>query len=529
MWNQVYTPVSGSLAASASVAALPIAVMLLSLGVLRMAAWKAALLGLVTVIVISATVYAMPVPLLAAATLYGAAFGLFPIAWIVFWAVALYRLAVETGQFQIIKDTVGHLTPDRRLQGLLIAFAFGAFVEGASGFGTPVAVASAMMAGLGFTPFYAAGLCLLANTAPVAFGAIGTPLVTLAAVTNLPLPILSAWVGRICAPLSVLIPSYLVLVMSGGRGLRSVWPATLVCGLSFAITQFLISNFVGPYLTDILASIASIVSLVLLLRAWKPADDIVARSESGVPARVLLRAWSPYILLVIFVLLWGAAPVKAVLEKATVVFGWPGLDGQIRRLPPVVANTAPYAAKFTFNVLSAGGTSALFACLGTGLLLRIPPARFLAVIGRTARDLALSIITMAAVLALAYLMNYSGCTATLGLAFAATGVFFPFFSGLLGWLGVFLTGSDTSTNALFGNLQVVTADKLGFPPTLMAAANSSGGVMGKMISLQSISIAAAATGMPPEDEAKLFRFTFKHSVLLACLIGLLVSLYAYLG
>jgi lactate permease len=244
-----------------------------------MAAWKAALLGLVTVIVISATVYAMPVPLLAAATLYGAAFGLFPIAWIVFWAVALYRLGVETGQFQIIKDTVGHLTPDRRLQGLFIAFAFGAFVEGASGFGTPVAVASAMMAGLGFTPFYAAGLCLLANTAPVAFGAIGTPLVTLAAVTNLPLPILSAWVGRICAPLSVLIPSYLVLVMSGGRGLRSVWPATLVCGLSFAITQFLISNFVGPYLTDILASIASIVSLVLLLRAWKPMTSSRDRSR----------------------------------------------------------------------------------------------------------------------------------------------------------------------------------------------------------------------------------------------------------
>jgi lactate permease len=528
MWNQVYTPVAGNLAASASVAALPIVVMLFSLGVLRMAAWKSALLGLATVIVISATVYAMPVPLLASATLYGAAFGLFPIAWIVFWAVALYRLTVETGQFQIIKDSVGHLTPDRRLQGLFIAFAFGAFVEGASGFGTPVAVASAMMAGLGFSPFYAAGICLLANTAPVAFGALGTPLVTLAVVTNLPLAALSAWVGRICAPLSLVIPTYLVLVMSGPKGLRSVWPATLVCGVSFATTQFLISNFVGPYLTDILASIAAIVCLVVLLRVWKPADDLVARSESGIRPGVLLRAWSPYILLVIFVLLWGATPVKAVLDEATVIFAWPGLDGEILRLPPVVANNAPYPAKFTFNILSAGGTAALCACLGTGVLLRMTPRRFLATIGRTARDLALSILTMAAVLALAYLMNYSGCTATLGLAFAATGMFFPFFSGLLGWLGVFLTGSDTSANALFGNLQVVTANKLGLAPTLMAAANSSGGVMGKMISLQSISIAAAATGLPPEDEAKLFRFTFKHSVLLACVIGVLVSLYAYL-
>jgi L-lactate transport len=529
MWDQTYTPVAGSLAASAAVAALPILVMLLSLAVLRMAAWKSAVLGLVTVIIISGTVYGMPLPLLTSAALYGAAFGLFPIAWIVFWAVALYRLSVETGQFQIIKDSVGHLTPDRRLQALFIAFAFGAFVEGASGFGTPVAVASAMLAGLGFTPFYAAGICLLANTAPVAFGAIGTPLVTLAGVTNLPLATLSAGVGRICAPVSVLIPSYLILVMSGTKGLRTVWPATVVCGVSFAVTQFLVSNFIGPYLTDILASIASLVSLVVLLRFWKPSDDVTARGESGVATATLLRAWSPYILLVIFVLLWGAAPFKALLDKATIVFGWPGLDGEIRRLPPVVGKAAPYAAKFTFNLLSAGGTAALFACIGTGLFLRIPLRRFLATIGRTARDLSMSILTMAVVLSLAYLMNYSGLTATLGLAFAATGVFFPFFSGPLGWLGVFLTGSDTSTNALFGNLQVVTANKLGLSPALMASANSSGGVMGKMISLQSISVAAAATGMPASEEAKLFRFTLKHSILLACLIGLVVTFYAYVA
>ena len=527
MWDQVYTPVAGSLAASAAVASLPILVMLFSLGVVRIAAWKSGLLGLATVIIVAATIYRMPLPLVASATVYGAAFGLFPIAWIVFWAVALYRLTVETGQFQIIKDSVGHLTPDRRLQALFIAFAFGAFVEGASGFGTPVAVASAMLVGLGFTPFYAAGICLLANTAPVAFGAIGTPLVTLAGVTNLPLATLSAGVGRICAPLSLLIPTYLILVMSGPKGVRAVWPASVVCGASFAITQFLVSNFVGPYLTDILASLAAILCLVALLRVWKPRDDVTARGESGLTPGVLLRAWSPYVLLVIFVLLWGAPAFKAILDKATFVFGWPGLEGAIRRLPPVAAKASPYAAKFIFNILSAGGTAALFACIGTGLLLRIPLRRFLVTIGRTARDLSLSILTIAAVLALAYLMNYSGCTATLGLAFAATGVFFPFFSGLLGWLGVFLTGSDTSANALFGNLQVVTANKLGLSPALMASANSSGGVMGKMISLQSISIAAAATGMPGSEEAGLFRFTLKHSILLACLIGLIVTVYAY--
>lgn len=527
MWNQVYTPVAGNLAASAAVAALPIAVMLLSLGVLRIAAWKSALLGLATVIVVAATLYGMPLRLLAGATIYGAAFGLFPIAWIVFWAVALYRLSVETGQFQIIKDSVGHLTPDRRLQALFIAFAFGAFVEGASGFGTPVAVASAMLAGLGFSPFYAAGICLLANTSPVAFGAIGTPLVTLAGVTNLPLATLSAGVGRICAPLSLLIPTYLVLVMSGVKGVRAVWPASLICGVCFAVTQFLVSNYIGPYLTDILASIAAILGLVGLLQVWKPRDDVSARNELGIPVRVLLRAWSPYILLVVLVLLWGAAPVKAVLDKATIIFSWPGLHNEIQRLPPVVAKASPYAAKFTFNILSAGGTAALFACIGTALVLKISPRRFLAVIGRTLSDLSWSIVTMAAVLALAYLMNYSGLTATLGLAFAATGVFFPFFSGPLGWLGVFLTGSDTSANALFGNLQVVTANKLGLSPALMAAANSSGGVMGKMISLQSISIAAAATGLAPSEEPKLFRFTFKHSILLACVIGVIVTIYAY--
>lgn len=528
MWDQTYAPMHGSLGLSALCASLPVLVLLLALGVFRLAAWKAGLLGLASSLAVAVAIYGMPARLALEATAYGAAFGLFPIAWIVFWALALYRLTVETGQFEIIKSSVGHLTPDRRLQALLIAFAFGAFIEGASGFGTPVAVAAAMLSGLGFSAFQAAAICLIANTSPVAFGAIGTPLVTLAGVTNLPLQVLSADVGRICAPVSLLVPAYLMWVMGGIGALRAVLPAAIVCGVSFSATQFLVSTYIGPYLTDILASLAAILGLLVLLAFWRPRD---ASAGVSLPPRAerpqVLRAWSPYILLVIFVLLWGYAPFKGLLDKATIVFSWPGLDGAIRRLPPVVSKPAPYAAKFTFNILSASGTSALLATFFAGVVLGVSPRRFAACVGRTARDLALPIVTIASVLALAYVMNYSGATASLGLAMAATGAWFPFFGALLGWLGVFLTGSDTSANALFGNLQVVTANHLGIDPALMAAGNSSGGVMGKMISLQSISVAAAATGMPSSDEAKLFGLTLKHSVFLACVIGLIVTAYAY--
>ena len=529
MWDQVYVPVGNSLPLSAACAAIPILVLLIALAGLRLASWKAALLGLAAAMLVALGIYGMPLRLVLGATAYGAAFGLFPIVWIVFWAVALYRLTVETGQFELIKNSVGRLTQDRRIQALLIAFAFGAFIEGAAGFGTPVAVAAAMLTGLGFSPFYAAAICLIANTAPVAFGAIGIPLVTLAGVTNLPLPVLSAEVGRICAPVSLFIPAYLMLVMGGVSALRAVWPGALVCGVCFALTQFLVSNYIGPYLTDILASLATMLGLVALLQFWRPADaPHITDNAPGISKGMLLRAWSPYILLVIFVLLWGYAPFKALLDKASIVFGWPGMDGQIRRLPPVVAAPAPYAAKFTLNILSASGSAALFATFFSALLLGVPLGRLFGIIGRTARDLALSILTIASVLALAYVMNYSGNTATLGLAFAATGVMFPFFSAFLGWLGVFLTGSDTSANALFGNLQVVTANTLGLSPELMSASNSAGGVMGKMISLQSISVAAAATGMPATEEARLFRFTLKHSLLLATVIGLIVAAYSYL-
>jgi lactate permease len=363
----------------------------------------------------------------------------------------------------------------------------------------------------------------------VAFGAIGTPLVTLAGVTNLPLAVLSADVGKICAPVSLFVPSYLMLVMGGMSALRAVFPAALVCGICFAGTQFLVSTFVAPYLTDILASLAAILGLLLLLSVWRPSGpgDETVTLPPRTERRLVLRAWSPYILLVICVLLWGYPPFKAILDKATIAIPWPGLDGMIRRLPPVVVKAAPYPAKFTFNILSASGTSALVATVLAALALRVSFGQFVTSVARTARDLTFSIITMAAVLALAYVMNYSGATATLGLALATTGAFFPFFGALLGWLGVFLTGSDTSANALFGNLQVVTANNLNLDPSLMAAGNSSGGVMGKMISLQSISVAAAATGMPASDEARLFGFTLKHSVFLACIIGLVVCAYAY--
>jgi lactate permease len=471
----------------------------------------------------------MPVSILASTCLYGAAYGILPIGWIVFTALLLYRLTVETGKFEIIKDSIGSLTGDQRLQALLIAFAFGAFIEGAAGFGTPVAVAAAMLAGLGFKPFYAASLCLLANTSPVAFGSIGTPLIMLATVTGLPLNSLSADVGRICAPVSLFVPAYLILVMGGFAALRAVFPAAAVCGIAFAAAQFLVSSYLGPHLTDILGSLAAMGSLVLLLQFWKPKGAERARAHGRSTGDILL-AWSPYALLVFFVLLWGldALPVKAWVNRATITFQWPGLHNLVTRMPPVTAKPSPYAATFAFNWLAASGTSCLFAVFGSAIILRVSPGRLARMTAQTARQLMVPLITISTVLALAFLMNYSGETATLGLAFSASAAMFPFFSALLGWLGVFLTGSDTSANALFGNLQVVTANHLGLNPALMAAANSSGGVMGKMISLQSICVAVAATGMPQNEEAKLFRFTLKHSIFLAVVTGLVVVFYAYI-
>jgi lactate permease len=534
MWQHNYTPIAGSLGISAFLAALPIFSLLYLLAWKRKPAWMAGLAGVATAAVVALLVYRMPAGIILAATAYGAAFGLFPIGWVVFNAILLYNITVETGQFAVVRDSVAALTEDRRLQALLIAFAFGAFIEGAAGFGTPVAVSAAMLAGLGFPPFYAASICLLANTAPVAFGSIGTPILTLGGVTGLPIGKLSAGVGRICAPISLIIPAYLVAVMGGRKGLKGVLPAALICGASFAFVQLLVSNLVGPQLTDILSSLAAMGSLCAFFILWKPKDrfQLEGNITAAGPTRIhaggkLLRAWGPYLLLVICVLLWGSTPVQSRLNALNITFFWPGLHNVIQRMPPAVPAPVPYAASFNLNWLSASGTACLIAALLSASFLRMSLKRFGRVVWQTIRQLALPELTIASVLALAFLMNYSGATSTLGLAFAATGVVFPFFSAMLGWLGVFLTGSDTSSNALFGNLQVVTAGRLGLNPILMAAANSSGGVMGKMISLQSIAVAAAATGMRPEEESRLFRFTLRHSIALAAVIGLITMLYAY--
>jgi L-lactate transport len=563
-WSQSYTLFGRGLAFSAVIASLPILTLLFLLGVRRKPAWFAALCALAVALVVALFAYRLPPTLTLSSAAYGAGFGLFPISWIVFWAITLYRVTVETGKFEIIKSSMGNLTSDARLQALLIAFAFGAFVEGAAGFGTPVAVAAAMLVGLGFSPFYASALCLVANTAPVAFGSIGIPVVTLAGITGLPLDNLSAAVGRLCAPLSLFVPTYLVCIMVGWRGMLEVWPAVVVVGGVFASVQFLMSNFVGPQLTDIMSSLSALCGLLVLLRFWRPAamwdrelepvDPEAVEPTAGMmefpppynPAQhkysplvpgsgdrkhgtgELLGAWMPYGLLVILVLLWGFKPFQALLNSVTLSVGWPLLHNQVMMMPPVVAKPTLYKAVYQLNFLSAAGTACMFATLLSALLLRMPLMDFARLLLAVCRQLFLPTVTVTAVLAMAFVMNYCGATATLGLAFAASGRLFPFFSPLLGWLGVFLTGSDTSANALFGNLQVVTAGRLGFEPTLMAAANSAGGVVGKMISVQNIAVAAAATAMSVADQAKLFRFTLRHSIIMATAIGVEVMVYAYL-
>ena len=540
MWSQTYFLFGNNLAISALIAAVPIFTLLLLLGVLRKPAWIAGFAGLSVSLVLAIAGYHMPVSLAFSSAAHGAAFGLFPISWIVFWAIALFRLTVDTGKFEIIKESLGRLTSDRRMQALLIAFAFGAFIEGASGFGTPVAVAAAMLTGLGFPPLRAAAICLLANTAPVAFGSIGIPIVTLAGITGLPLDKLSAAAGRLCAPVSLFIPAYLVLAVGGIPALQGAWLPALVAGVSFASTQYLMSNFVGPQLTDILAAIVTMVALVGLSRVWKPKDGdlflndatetaVVADEHNPTPVSTsqVLYAWMPYGLLVVCVLLWGFKPFQNQLNLFSINFQWPMLHDLVLRMPPITSKPSPYHAIYSFNWLSASGTSCMVATLLSALALRVSLSQFATVILSTCRQLFLPTVTVASVLAMAFLLNYSGATSTYGMAFASTGVIFPFFSAILGWLGVFLTGSDTSANALFGNLQVVTATRLGLDPVLIAATNSVGGVMGKMISLQTISVAAAATRMSTQDQSQLFRFTLKHSILLVSVVGCLAMLYAY--
>ncbi len=567
-WIQVYDPL-GSPWLSTLVAALPIVLLLFTLGVLEWRAHIAALTGLVSALAVSILVFGMPVATAVATAGYGAAYGLLPIGWIIVNAVFLYNLTVVTGQFEIVKSSVANLSADRRIQALLIAFSFGAFIEGASGFGTPVAICSALLMGLGFTPLYAAGLALIANTAPVAFGAIATPILTLAAVTGIPAMTISQMAGRQLPFVSLIVPAWLVVTMSGWRGLKGAWPAVLVCGGVFAIVQFVWSNFVGPELVDIVGGLASLFALAIFCRVWRPREvwDFPGAKRSAVGASgvtdgtaAVVRAWMPWVFLSIAVIIWGLAPSKALLNGGprnlalyragkpqvssmalSPTWDVPLLHRLVFRDFPVETtavdrarvddaqyrNTRAEAARYNLNWLSATGTGILLAALVTAIYLGVPLGQILSVATTTLRRMRNPLFTIALMLALGYVTRYGGTDATLGLAFTKTGWFYPFFAALLGWLGVALTGSDTSSNVLFGSLQKITAQQLGLNPILIVTANSTGGVMGKMIDAQSIVVATASTGQQGQ-EGRILRFVLWHSVALAAIMGLIVMIQAYL-
>lgn len=533
-WTQNYTPLGDSLAASTLVAALPVVVLLGLLAFFRVKAHWAALAGLAMVLVAATFVYRMPPSMALAAAGYGALYGLLPIGWIVLNVIFLYDLTVQTGQFEIIRQSIAGLSADRRIQTLLIAFSFGAFIEGAAGFGAPVAISAAMLIGIGFKPLQAATLALIGNTAPVAFGSLGIPIISLAQVTGLPLLDLSAMVGRQLPWFSLLIPFWLVAALAGWRGLLGVWPACLTGGLSFAVVQFLVSNFHGPWLVDTASALASIVALLVLLRFWRPRTVWRFPAEAAgpghlpahPPARVLVRAWSPWLILTVVVFVWALPVTKALLTLAgEMKFAIPYLHLAVLKAPPLAPGLRPEPAIYTLNLFSATGTAPLLAALVAGTWLGLRPLALGRTWLRTLWRLRLSLLTISGMLALAFSSRYAGLDSTLGLAFASTGWLFPFFSPLLGWLGVALTGSDTASNVLFGNLQKVTAEQIGLPPVLAAAANSTGGVMGKMIDAQSIVVAGVATGQPGE-EGRILRSVFWHSLALATLVGLLVWVQA---
>jgi lactate permease len=537
-WTQTYLP-TGSLLFSTLVAAIPVIVLLGLLASSRVPAHVAALAGLAASLLVAILVYKMPAKLAALAALDGAAYGLFPIGWIVLGAIFVYDITVHTGQFEIVKYSIAGIADDRRIQAILIAFSFGAFIEGAAGFGTPVAISAAMLIGLGFKPLSAATLALIGNTAPVAFGALGTPILALSKVTGIAPEILSAMVGRQLPFFSLIIPFWLICAMCGWRSMLEVWPACLVAGASFGAVQFAVSNFHGPWLVDVVASIASILAVLALLKVWKPRstwrfdhDDQSAESASMAStrptARQAARAWMPWVVVSILVFIWGIPKTKTVLNNlSSPAIPIPLLHNAVFRAPPVVAQTKAEEAIFTFNWLSATGTSLLIAAVISGLLLGLAPMQLAKLFAKTLHRVRWSLLTIAAMLAIGFTTRYAGLDATLGLAFAGTGRrLFPFFSPLLGWLGVALTGSDTSSNVLFGNLQQITAQQLGISPILAAASNSSGGVMGKMIDAQSIVVAGVATNQHGA-EGQILRKVFFHSLALAALVGVLVLLQAF--
>ncbi|HVT73709.1 MAG TPA: L-lactate permease [Lacunisphaera sp.] len=536
-WTQNYTPVSHSLAASAVFAAAPAVVLLCLLAFFHVRAHRAALAGLATVLLVAIAIYHLPVRVAFAAAGYGALYGLLPIGWIILNVIFLYDIAVTTGQFEIMKQSIAGISADRRIQVLLIAFCFGAFIEGAAGFGAPVAISAAMLIGIGFRPLQAAALSLIGNTAPVAFGSLGIPIISLAQVTGLPLAGLSAMVGRQLPVFSLVIPFWLIAALAGWRAMREVWPACLTAGLVFSVVQALVSNLHGPWLAAPASALAGLGALLLLLRFWRPrtlwrfpeektaaAPDPRAGGPTG---RAILRAWSPWLILTLVVLVWALPVTKSALKGVgETTFAIPALHNVVLKAPPLVTELKPEGALYTLNLLSATGTAPLLSALLAGLVLGVGPVRLARTYLHTIWRVRLSLLTISCMLALAFTSRYGGLDSTLGLAFASSGALFPFFSPVLGWLGVALTGSDTASNVLFGNLQQVTAQQVGIPPLLAAASNSTGGVMGKMIDAQSIVVAGVATGQQGQ-EGTILRSVFWHSLALAALVGLLVLLQAY--
>lgn len=544
MWNQVYNPLDNAVLSTIA-AALPVIVLLVLIASGKVKAHIAAIVALVVANIITIAIFHMPTGMSIRASLLGVVSGFFPIGWIVLNVIFLYQVTVSTGRFELLKRAVGGVTEDRRLQLLLIAFSFGAFFEGASGFGTPVAITGSILLGLGFSPLAASGLSLIANTAPVAYGALGTPIVGLAQVTGLDPYILGAMVGRQLPVFSLIVPFWVVWAFAGWKGMKDVWPAILVTGLSFAIPQFVISNYINPWIVDIGASLISMGCLILFLKVWQPkqlwlspalrgADESATTMTAPKPMdktpltqSELWSALLPWIIVCIVMLIWGNGAFKT---WANSIFTWnypvPELHNMINSVPPVAAKPTPQGAVFGFTYLSFTGSGMLIAAIISGFLMGVGPARLIGEYGRTLKLCAISLITISAMLAIGTLTRLSGVDATLGLAFAATGVLYPFFGTLLGWLGVALTGSDTASNILFGNLQKITSEQLGISPILMAAANSSGGVMGKMIDAQSIVVASTVTNWYGH-EGSILRYVFLHSIVLACLVGLFVTLQAY--
>ncbi|MFV0943044.1 L-lactate permease [Bacillus pacificus] len=542
-WTQVYDPF-GNIWISAAVALIPIIFFFLALAVFRMKGYVAGFITVVLTILVALFAYKMPFTMAMAATGYGFLYGLWPIAWIIIMSVFLYKISVKTGQFDVIRASVLSITNDHRLLVILIGFSFGAFLEGAAGFGAPVAITAALLAGLGLNPLYAAGLCLIANTAPVAFGAMGIPITVAGQVTGIDPHKIGQMAGHQLPFLSLFVPFFIVFLMDGVKGIRQTWPALLVAGSSFAITQFITATFLGPELPDITSALVSLVSLALFLKVWQPKEiyqsgqanrEVAATTAASMPKLTLgkvVKAWSPFIVLTVMVVIWSQNFFKALfapggaLESLVFKFEIPGLHNLVMKAEPIVNKATPYEAILKFDVLSATGTAILIACIISMLILKMSVKDAVVTFKETLSELKMPILSIGFVLGFAFIANYSGLSSTLALALAGTGGLFPFFSPFLGWIGVFLTGSDTSANALFSNLQAITAQQVGVSEVLLVAANTTGGVTGKMISPQSIAIACAAVGLAGK-ESDLFRFTVKHSLFFVIIVGIMTYVQAY--